>query len=883
MNGFWPHQIYGVQEVRRLMAAGRRRICLCSPTGGGKSKMMMQIAEDALSEGKRVLQLASRKWLLDQLYKGLTYDGFDVRQMRSGIADVGPRDYTLASIPTLAARNLMPEADVILVDEAHMNKADRAAELLNRYHDNGGTIIGVTATPLEISHLYDDLILAGSRSELRKCGALVPALVYSCGEMDTQDIKRTPTGEFSLGEIRKKIWTQAIYARVIEEHIRVNPELRPAILFAPGVEESVWFVDEYAKRGIRAAHIDGDDVYCDGIRTSSSQDRRDEVLQQVRTGEIKVVCNRFVMREGLDCLDDQTEILTENGWIGINDHIKLGTKVWSLNKTTNKAELVHIDGVGCRMRREDERMVSITSQHMNIRVTEGHRFHLKSFHESRQTKSGSVGVFAKSWMTQQGRDLLEHKADYAIPISADGEFDGLDIPDDWIRVLAWAVTDGGLSTSSMNRSMLIYQKKPKYIVKIRALLSRLGVPIKEHKQKRNGLITWSIKAKDWKPFLAELYSKQGHKNWHKMTNRQFQIFWNALCHGDGHWLKKAENKGFKNPQLVTANKDLADHLQIMAILRGYACNIGEAVSTASGNPYWYLIKRKTKFIQSRASDSRSADIVGETVFQPERVWCVSNCNDTLFTRRNGKVAIIGNCPELHHLILATPVGSILSHAQIVGRVLRNHPSMPTRDFGDGRQRPYCIITDHGGNWWRHPSPNADLEDIWRQYYRCGSAKEVTDERMDALRNNQESQGDPLTKEVGYECPACHAVQDFPRTGNCYSCGHDMKGKRRRTVIQRDGSLQEVTTLPVKRAKKANLPDVAKAFERAYWMAKKKNASFRQAAAWIQTGHLRGHEHLKGCQIPKDLPFMPANRADMSRLVNSVPMNQLIRKNEGVQQ
>ena len=540
MQGFWPHQIYGVNEVRRLMAAGQRRICMCSPTGGGKSKMMVQIAEDALRDGKKVLQLASRKWLLDQLYKGLTNDGFDVRQMRSGIPDIGQRSYTLASIPTLAARDLMPEADVILVDEAHMNKADRAADLLNRYHDNGGTIVGVTATPLEISHLYDNLILAGSRSDLRKCGALVPALVYSCGEMDTEDIKRTATGEFNLGEIRKKIWTQAIYARVIEEHIRVNPELRPAILFAPGVEESIWFVDEYAKRGIRAAHIDGEDVYCDGIRTTSNQDRRDNILDQLRAGDIKVVCNRFVMREGLDI------------------------------------------------------------------------------------------------------------------------------------------------------------------------------------------------------------------------------------------------------------------------------------------------------------------------------------------------------PELFHLILATPVGSILSHTQIVGRVLRNHHSLPTRDFGDGKPRPYCVITDHGGNWWRHPSPNADMEDIWRQYYRCGSAKEVTDERMDALRNGEESQGDPLTKEVGYECPACHAVQDFPRNGNCYSCGHDMKGKRRRTVIQRDGELKEVTSAPVKRARKANLPDVAAAFERAYWAAKRKNASFRQAAAWIQTGHMRGFEHLRGCQIPKDLPFMPANRADMSRMVQSVPMNQLIRKNEGVQ-
>lgn len=539
MNNFWPHQIYGVSEVRRLMAAGRKRICLCSPTGGGKSKMMIQIAEDALREGKRVLQLASRRWLLDQLYTGLTCDGFDVRQMRSGVKDIGQRGYTLASIPTLTARNLMPAADVILVDEAHMNKADKAAELLNEYVDQGATIVGVTATPLELSHLYEDLILAGSRSDLRKCGALVPALVYSCGEMDTTDIKRTATGEYAVGDIRKKIWTQAIYARVIEEHIKLNPELRPAILFAPGVEESVWFVDEYAKRGIRAAHIDGDDVYCDGIRSTSSQERRDDILAQLKTGEISVVCNRFVMREGLDI------------------------------------------------------------------------------------------------------------------------------------------------------------------------------------------------------------------------------------------------------------------------------------------------------------------------------------------------------PQLFHLILATPIGSILSHTQIVGRVLRNHPSLPTRDFGNGKEQPYCIVQDHGGSWWRHPSPNADMEDIWRQYYRCGSAKEVTDERMDALRNAQENNSDPLTKEVGYECPNCHAVQDFPRHGNCYSCGHDMKGKRRRTVIQRSGELKEVTGLPVKRAKQANLPDVAAAFERAYWAAKKKNASFRQAAAWIQTGHLRGFEHLKGCQIPKNLPFMPANRADMSRMVNSVPMADLIRKNEGV--
>jgi hypothetical protein len=239
-------------------------------------------------------------------------------------------------------------------------------------------------------------------------------------------------------------------------------------------------------------------------------------------------------------------------------------------------------------------------------------------------------------------------------------------------------------------------------------------------------------------------------------------------------------------------------------------------------------KNSELFIQSCGQSNPGQTKLSKTDRKDvERVWCVANRLETLITRRNGKVAIIGN------------------------------------------------------SWWRHPSPNADMEDIWRQYYRAGSAKEVTDERMDALRNAQENQADPLTKEVGYECPNCHAVQDFPRHGNCYACGHDMKGKRRRTVIQRSGELKEVTGLPIKRAKQANLPDVAAAFERAYWAAKKKKASFRQAAAWIQTGHLRGFEHLKGCQIPKNLPFMPANRADMSRMVNSVPMADLIRKNEGV--
>ena len=53
-------------------------------------------------------------------------------------------------------------------------------------------------------------------------------------------------------------------------------------------------------------------------------------------------------------------------------------------------------------------------------------------------------------------------------------------------------------------------------------------------------------------------------------------------------------------------------------------------------------------------------------------------------------------PELYHIILATPIGSLSSYVQVVGRALRNHPSLDK-----------VIVQDHAGNFWRHGSANAN--------------------------------------------------------------------------------------------------------------------------------------------------------------------------------
>ena len=79
---------------------------------------------------------------------------------------------------------------------------------------------------------------------------------------------------------------------------KLNPERRPTILFAPGVKESIWFAEQLAAQNIRAAHIDGDGYWFNGqYENTNDPDERGRVLDELRSGGVQILCNRFVARE----------------------------------------------------------------------------------------------------------------------------------------------------------------------------------------------------------------------------------------------------------------------------------------------------------------------------------------------------------------------------------------------------------------------------------------------------------------------------------------------------------------------------------------------------------------------------------------------------------
>lgn len=331
----WPHQVRAVADVLAARAAGERKVCICCPTGGGKTFIMQTLAEREIEAGGRVVLYTNRKLLTEQISERLMAAGIYHGVRASGYADEREHPVQVSSIPTENARvfkrrqwELHP-ADLVLVDEAHLQAGKVAAKVIAAHAAAGACVVGFTATPVSLDGLYDRLIVAGTPSELRECGALVPAHHYAPDEPDVAAFKKSRKEAAKLlakldagenltdREQAALMMTPGVMGRVLEWFLRLNPAMKPTILFAPGVNESIWFAEQLSfpeKRdeGLRhlpavpAAHIDGEDVWLGGALHKRSRKLCEQLIGtadspgMIRTGEIKVICNRFIMREGVD-------------------------------------------------------------------------------------------------------------------------------------------------------------------------------------------------------------------------------------------------------------------------------------------------------------------------------------------------------------------------------------------------------------------------------------------------------------------------------------------------------------------------------------------------------------------------------------------------------
>lgn len=285
------------------------RLCVYGPTGSGKTHIFTELLHDPIPQ----ILFTHRRLLLDQIANVLDRHG-----IRYGIRAAGfePRvaPIQLAMVQSefrrvIADKRLdLHSVRRVHIDEPHAMRGPVAARVVGEYHRQGASVIGYTASPVDLGGLFDELYISVTIPQLIAEKYLVPSVAYAIEQPDPKAIDRLKTnqsGEYSATAIGRLMKVDRIKGRVLEAYHRLKSDRGSFILYAHSVKTSIWWAQYLTAHGVPTAHVDGDNIWVDGEFYKSDTAKRNEVFERVESGSIKGLSNRFVLREGIDlpCVD----------------------------------------------------------------------------------------------------------------------------------------------------------------------------------------------------------------------------------------------------------------------------------------------------------------------------------------------------------------------------------------------------------------------------------------------------------------------------------------------------------------------------------------------------------------------------------------------------
>ncbi len=310
-----PYQLDAIQAMRDRLAAGRVAPLCVAPTGAGKTVIEGALIKLHLERDpkNRVLVVAHRRELIGQIAKTILRMGItDIGEILPGVTARHRARVQVASTQTLRARNHVPEATMVIFDEAHHYSSDDWSELAQAYP--GVLRVGFTATPMRsdgrgMAPAFDSLVVVSTIKELTALGYLVPCRVIAPAKP---------------------------LARPRMSHSPVDAYLAHAngmrtVVFADFVANAEKFVEEFKEKGVDAVIIHG----------NLPDAERAAALQAHARGSVLVNC--MVLTEGWDSPATSCCILAR-GCGSVGTYLQIVGRV--LRPMAGKSEAVLIDLTG---------------------------------------------------------------------------------------------------------------------------------------------------------------------------------------------------------------------------------------------------------------------------------------------------------------------------------------------------------------------------------------------------------------------------------------------------------------------------------------------------------------------------------------------------------
>lgn len=710
-----PYQQAAIDAVYEHLRTRDDNPCAVIPTAGGKTPIMATICRDAVVQWNgRVLILAHVKELLEQTADKLRAV---CPEVDFGIYSAGlkRRDTNnpiiIAGIQSVYRRACELDAfDLVMVDEAHLIPLDGDGMYRQFLADAKVVnpnlrVIGFTATPFRLKNgsictpdgFLNHICYEVGVRELIRDGYLCP-LVTKAGrsKADTDEL-HVRGGEFIADEVESLMDQESLVQAACAEIAQYTTDRNACLIFASGVQHGMHIVDTlHRHHNISCGFVSGD--------TPSAQ--RDETLKRFKSGQLKYLCNVNVLTTGFDaphidcvalvrptmspglfyqmCLDMDTEVLTQSGWRRCHE-VTTGDVVAAFDLETEEIEYVTAIDKVHRALRPEESIYGISGPHLDVRVTDQHTMIVRGRART-----------CLNWQSQTAAEVSQRRETFTLPVAGKGRSHRLDanITDAEVEFIGWFLTDGYMNRS--NATVTISQSQDKFVAEIRRVLTSCGFGFREYTQVREGKQTgyadsvqFVIPRHEGRGAIKGLRGWADLESWldkdipvifDTLSQRQFTILLAAMNLANG---RNAVGKGYVKRVMsiaVGCRQRMADRIQQLAIERGNRCNVTRFINTSSDwnktpQPQWMIYVKPQRVAYVGGSRKGSNPLIPNRCrLEPvphdrnEWVWCMTTEKGTLVTRRNGKVAILGNC----------------------GRGFRLHPS-----------KENCLVLDFGNNVLRH--------------------------------------------------------------------------------------------------------------------------------------------------------------------------------------
>ena len=336
-----PYQRDCIDKLRERVIAGKRRLLLYMPTGGGKTVVAAEIIRLALEKGNPSLFLCHRRELVFQASNKLT----DI-ELPHGIILAGtPRNQDdlvqVASVQTLhsraAQRKVMapPPAALVIVDECHHATARTWLEILEMYPD--AVVIGLTATPIRrdgngLGTFFQEIVEAPSVQEMIDLGYLVPPEYYTPVVPDLAGVRITH-GDY-VGADLEAVMDKPKLVGDIVDHINRLAKDRKILVFASGVAHSLHIAKQLTEAGFKAAHIDA----------KTPKEERDTIFADFHRGNLQIICNCQIATEGVD-IPSVSAIVLAQPTKSLGQYLQRVGR--GLRPLDNKKDCLILDHAGC--------------------------------------------------------------------------------------------------------------------------------------------------------------------------------------------------------------------------------------------------------------------------------------------------------------------------------------------------------------------------------------------------------------------------------------------------------------------------------------------------------------------------------------------------------